>query len=101
MGFKLTAVQSLDPEAVMITHQKTAGALCMFLRVQKCHKQGYTNFPKIYESPPNYRYQNGTRSKHIAIIMLKILRASTTKFLSLGDLALPGHEYIEVPHVLN
>jgi len=48
MGFILTAVQSLGPEAVMITHQKIAGALCMFLIVQKYYKQGYKNFPKIY-----------------------------------------------------
>jgi len=32
--FELTAVQSLDPEAVMITHQMTEAALCMFLIVQ-------------------------------------------------------------------
>jgi hypothetical protein len=38
MGFKLTVIQSLDPETVVITHQKMTGALRMFLIVQKCHK---------------------------------------------------------------
>jgi hypothetical protein len=48
MGLELTAVQSLDPEAVMtIITPKAGGAFCTFLIMQQCHNQQYKNFAKI------------------------------------------------------